>query len=75
MSHLQQEKKIMNIQKKLELELANDHHYQLLLGEIKDLHKRQAILETRIASYDKLRLSIENQISFKIRNKKLKVAQ
>ena len=61
----------MNIQKELELELANDHHYQLLLGEIKDLHKRQTILETRIASYDKLRLSIENQISFKIRNKKL----
>jgi hypothetical protein len=63
--------KNMNIQKELELELANDHHYQLLLGEIKDLHKRQAILETRIASYDKLRLSIENQIAFKIRNKKL----
>ena len=63
--------KNMNIDKELELELTNDHHYQLLLGEIKDLHKRQAILEMRLASYDKLRLSIENQISFKIRNKKL----
>ena len=57
----------MNIEKELELELSNDHHYKLLLGEIKDLHKRQAILETRIASYDKLRLSIEIQIAFKIR--------
>ena len=44
----------MNIEKELELELTNDHHYQLLLGEIKDLHKRQAILETRIAKEENI---------------------
>ncbi len=75
MSHLQQEKKIMNIQKELELELANDDYYQSLLGEIKDLHKRRVIIERRIESYDNLRFRIENQIAFKIRNKKLQVAK
>ena len=65
----------MNI-KQIDLELKNDEVYQNLLIEIKDLIKKQAILERTMSSLDNLRLSIEKRTDFKIKNQKyFKVAQ
>jgi len=65
----------MNI-KQIDLQLKNDEVYQNLLIEIKDLIKKQAILERTMSSLDNLRLSIEKRTDFKIKNQKyFKVAQ